>query len=589
MILGSKTKQKIDKMDIKEIIDKNITNWLKGSYDQQTKDAIVDMQNNNTQLLEDSFYTNLAFGTGGLRGIMGVGTNRMNIYTVGMATQGLSNYLNEVYPSEPISVAISYDNRNNNTLFANCVADIFSANSIKVYMFDAMRPTPELSFAIRELGCKSGVMITASHNPKEYNGYKAYWSDGAQVVAPHDQNIIDHVNKITDAAQVKWEGNKSIIEYIGSEIDDKFIDHILALKLNKSAVDKYGDFKIVYTPIHGTGVEMMPKSLKAYGFPNVELVKEQAIADGDFPTVIHPNPEDPKALAMAMELAQEIGAELVLATDPDADRIAIAVRDFENNLIPINGNQTCALLSYYLLKAKSDIGQLKSNDYIIKTIVTTELVSRIAEKYNVECYNVLTGFKHIAAVIQQNEGTKNFVGGGEESYGYMIGERVRDKDSIASAAMICEIHSWAKSQNKTILDIIIEMYLEFGLFLESQVAITKTGMKGGEEIVQMMKQYRENPPSEINGQKVTQILDYKTQIATNLETGESHKIELPMSNVLQFVTSDHSIVSIRPSGTEPKIKFYFGVCEQLASKEKYAETLILAEKKIENIKKSLSL
>lgn len=576
-------------MNIKKTIEKNITNWLKGSYDKQTKDTIIDMQNNNTPLLEDSFYTNLVFGTGGLRGIMGVGTNRMNIYTVGMATQGLSNYLNQVYAAESISVAISYDNRNNNTMFADCVANIFSANGIHVYMFDAMRPTPELSFAIRELGCKSGVMITASHNPKEYNGYKAYWSDGAQVVAPHDQNIIDNVNKITDAAQVKWDGNKDLIKYIGKEMDDKFIDHIVALKMNKSAVEKYGDFKIIYTPIHGTGVEMMPKSLKAYGFANIKLVKEQAIADGNFPTVIHPNPEDPKALEMAMKLAEETNAELVLATDPDADRIAIAVRDFDNKLITINGNQTCALLSYYLLKTKSKIEQLNSSDYIIKTIVTTELVSSIAKKYNVECYNVLTGFKHIAAVIKQNEGKRTFIGGGEESYGYMIGERVRDKDAIASAAMICEIHAWAKSQNKTILDVIIDMYLEFGLFLESQKAITKTGIKGIEEINQIMSDYRENPPHEINNKRVTDILDYKTQIATNLVTGETRKIDLPISNVLQFITSDHSIISVRPSGTEPKIKFYFGVCEQLTSKEKYAEALISAEAKIEEIKKSLSL
>lgn len=576
-------------MDIKNTIKKNVESWLNGSYDKDTKEVILDMQKNAVSELDDSFYTNLAFGTGGLRGIMGVGTNRMNVYTVGMATQGLSDYLNEMFPFQQIKVAISYDNRINNTLFADCVSNVFSANGIKVYIFDDIRPTPELSFAIRELGCKSGVMITASHNPKEYNGYKAYWDDGAQVVEPHDTNIINCVNKITDASQVKWEGNSDLIEVIGEEIDKKFIDHILALKLNKETIEKYGDFKIVYTPIHGTGAVMMPRALKAYGFPNVKMVKEQAIADGNFPTVTHPNPEDPKALEMAIKLAEDIGAEMVLATDPDADRIAIAVRDAENKLIPINGNQACALLSYYLLKTMSDKKLLRENDYIIKTIVTTGLVSEIAKKYNSECYNVLTGFKYIAAVIKENEGKKRFIGGGEESYGYMIGEAVRDKDSIASAAMIAEMHTWAKSQGKTILDIMLDIYLEFGLYRESQVAITKNGIKGAEEIKAIMKEYRENPPLVINGMNVVKILDYKLQKATNMKSGIVEKIELPESNVLQFITSDNSLISLRPSGTEPKIKFYFEVREVLESKKEYIKTIERADAKIDAIKKSLSL
>ena len=572
-----------------DTIKKNVSMWLNGSYSDETKQAILDMQTNNPDELADSFYTNLEFGTGGIRGLMGVGTNRMNIYTVGMATQGLSNYLNEVFAGEEISVAISYDNRNNNMLFANTTANVFSANGIKVYIFDAMRPTPELSFAIRELNCKSGVMITASHNPKEYNGYKAYWNDGAQIVEPHDINIINNVKGITDASQVKWEGNKELIIQIGEEIDNKFIEHVLAIRLNKEIVDKYGDFGVVYTPIHGTGAMMMPKALKAYGFPNVSVVEEQAVADGNFPTVIHPNPEDPKALEMAIALAEKTGAELVLATDPDADRIAIAIRDFDNNFLPINGNQACALLSYYLLKMRCERGLMKGNEYIIKTIVTTELVKDIADKFSVECFDVLTGFKYIAAVIRENEGEKLFIGGGEESYGYMIGESVRDKDSIASAAIICEMHAWAKSQGKTLLDLLIEIYQEFGLYREGQVAITKKGIDGVAEISNIMKSFRENPPKQINGMDVVTMKDYKTSECKNMLDGTITKIDLPESNVLQFITSDSSVISLRPSGTEPKIKFYFGVREELACKEQYEATLELANAKIESIIKSMEL
>ncbi len=576
-------------MNIEQIVKQNVSQWLNGSYDENTKRVILDMQKNNPKELTESFYQNLEFGTGGLRGLMGVGTNRMNIYTVGMATQGLANYLLECFKGEEIKVAISYDNRNNGDLFSKTTAKIFAANGIKVYMFETMRPTPELSFAIRYFGCQSGVMVTASHNPKEYNGYKAYWNDGAQMVEPHDENVIANVKKITDAAQVKWSGNEHLIEIIGKDFDQKFIDHVLALKLNADVVKTYSDMKIVYTPIHGTGANVMPQALQQYGFNAVTMVPEQAVADGNFPTVIHPNPEDPKALAMAIDLANKIGSDLVLASDPDADRIAIAVRRHDGQMQAINGNQACALLSYYLLMMRKETGKLSSNDYIIKTIVTTDLVRRIADDHNVHCYNVLTGFKYIADVIRRNEGKLNFVGGGEESYGYMIGDAVRDKDSIASGAMIAEIAAWAKSQNKNILDIIIDIYCKYGLYFDGQVAITKKGIEGVEEIKAIMREYRNNPPQKIAGKKVVKLFDYKTLKETDITTGKQTDIDLPESNVLQFLTEDDSLISVRPSGTEPKIKFYFGVREPMSSPEAYEETLQKAKDKIEDIKKSLSL
>ncbi len=569
--------------------EKSINNWLNGSYDQQTKNEILRMKKEDPRELEESFYTSLEFGTGGLRGLMGIGTNRMNIYTVAMATQGLSNYLNEVFPSEAISVAIAYDNRNNNRLFADTTANVFSANGIKVWMFEDIRPTPELSFAIRQLGCKSGVMITASHNPKEYNGYKAYWEDGAQMIEPHDINVIKNVQKITDAAQVKWERNEDLIELIPSSFDQKFIDNVLSMKQNGELIDKFGDFGIIYTPIHGTGSKIMPEALKQYGFSNVTMVPEQAIADGNFPTVIHPNPEDARALEMSIELGKKLGAELILATDPDADRIAVAVRDSKGEFTPINGNQAAALLSYYLLKIREQRGELKSSDYLVKTIVTTELMAKISEKFGVECFNVLTGFKFIADVIRKNEGKRLFIGGGEESYGYMIGENVRDKDSIASAAMIAEIMAWGRSMGKSILDLLEDIYREFGYFLEDQVALTKKGMDGMAEIGQMMSDYRQTPPQEIASKRVVKVFDYKSLKATDLISGKSEDILLPSSNVLQFLTEDDSIISIRPSGTEPKIKFYFGVSEQLDKSVSIEEVQQKAAQKIEEIKNSLGL
>lgn len=576
-------------MEIDKSIKKRVNQWLEDDFDIDTKNTIKNLIENNPKELLESFYTNLEFGTGGLRGVMGVGTNRMNIYTVGMATQGLANYLNAQFKGQDIKVAIAYDNRNNNTLFSNTVANVFAANAITAYVFEDLRPTPELSFAIRELGCKSGVMITASHNPKEYSGYKAYWSDGAQVVAPHDTNIIEEVNKITSISQVKWSGNSENIIKIGKEMDEKFIKHVVSIKLSPEAIEKFHDIKIVYTPIHGTGAVIMPKALNAYGFTEVYTVKEQCIADGNFPTVIHPNPEDPKALTMAIDLANKISAELVLASDPDADRIAVAVRDENNNFIALNGNQTCALLTYYMLRRWKELNRLKGNEYVIKTIVTTELIKKIADSFGVECYNVLTGFKFIADVIRQNEGKKVFIGGGEESYGYMIGEFVRDKDSISSGAMFAEIVAWAKTQGKSVMDLLKDIYKEYGFFYEGLVSITKNGMEGLLEIKEMMTKYRETPPKEINGSKVIAIYDYQIGEVMDLITLKKEKINLPQSNVLQFKTQDNSIISVRPSGTEPKIKFYICVCEEMKNQNELESVQQKATKKIEDIKKSMSI
>lgn len=570
-------------------IKQRVDTWLNGDFDPQTKDQIREMMRNNPEQLADAFYTSLEFGTGGLRGIMGPGTNRMNVYTVGMATQGLCNYLNKTFRGQTIKVVVGYDNRNNNTLFAETVANIFAANGITAYVFKEMRPTPELSFAIRQLGCKSGVMITASHNPKEYNGYKAYWEDGAQVIAPHDTNIIDEVNKITGIDQVKWKGDAKNIIAIDEGMDRKFIEMVVSHRLSEEAVRSQCSMPIVYTPIHGTGAKIMPAALKAYGFENVHTVAEQCVADGNFPTVIHPNPEDPRALAMAIELGNKIGAELVMASDPDADRIAVAVRDKSNHLIPLNGNQTVSLLTYYMLRMWEERGLFKGNEYVIKTIVTTELMRRIAEGYGVECFSVLTGFKYIAEVIHRYEGKKRFIGGGEESYGYMIGEAVRDKDSISSGAMFAELTAWAKTRGQSVLDLLEEVYRRFGFFLEGQVAITKQGMEGLEEIRAMMNCFRCDPPKTICGSRVVVIKDYQIRVAHDLVSGSATAIDLPVSNVLQFITEDHTIVSVRPSGTEPKIKFYFGVCEPLTNADKLADVEKKAQAKIDAIIRELDL
>ncbi|MEG2282209.1 MAG: phospho-sugar mutase, partial [Rikenellaceae bacterium] len=543
----------------------------------------------NPNEITESFYKNLEFGTGGLRGIMGVGSNRMNVYTVGMATQGLANFIISHFKGQELRVAVAYDNRNNNTIFANTVANIFAANGFKVYLFSDIRPTPELSFAIRELKCLSGVMITASHNPKEYNGYKAYWCDGGQVVEPNDKNIIKEVDKISSISQVKWDGNKENIIMLGEEMDNKYLSYVKSLSLSPESVKRHSDLKIVYTPIHGTGVKIMPEALKAYGFNNVIMVKEQCVIDGNFPTVIHPNPEDPAAMKMAIDLANKVNADIVMASDPDADRLAIGIRDDKKELILLNGNQTAAILTYYLLKRWSDNKKLTGKEFIVKTIVTSNLISDIADSFDVEYYNVLTGFKWIADVIRKNEGIKKYIGGGEESYGYMIGDAVRDKDSISAGAMISETMAWAMDNGSSLYDMLLDIYIKYGLYQEDLVTISKYGISGAKEIADMMTKYRNNPHSMLGGSKVIYIYDYKNSTKRNTETGEVTKIELPVSDVLQYETADKTLVSMRPSGTEPKIKFYFSVREELHNRKDYKEMLKRAHSKIEQIKKEFGV
>lgn len=554
---------------MEENITQKVNSWLNGSYDQETKDIIKDLQQNNETELIDSFYKDLEFGTGGLRGIMGVGSNRMNKYTIGTATQGLANTLLKSFEGEKISVAIAHDSRNNARFFADITANVFSANGIKVYLFESLRPTPELSFAVRHFGCKSGVVLTASHNPKEYNGYKAYWDDGAQVIAPHDNNIITEVNAIKSIDEVKFDGNPDLIEIIGDEVDELYLNKIKELSVSPEVIARQKDLKIVYTPIHGTGVELVPAILKKFGFENVHLVKEQATPDGNFPTVVYPNPEEAEALSIGLKQAKELDADLVMATDPDADRVGIAVKNNDGDFQLLNGNQTGALLIYYMLKAWKDQGKFKGNEFIVKTVVTTELIADIAKSFDVEYFDTLTGFKFIAGLIKDLEGKKKFIVGGEESYGYLIGDDVRDKDAIASCAFIAEMVAFAKDQGKSVFDLLIELYTEFGFYKENLISLTKKGKAGAEEITQMMADYRATPPTSIAGSKVVILKDYQEQTETNLITGEKTTIDLPKSNVLQFFTEDGSKISARPSGTEPKIKFYFGVKEPLAKKEDY--------------------
>jgi phosphoglucomutase len=564
--------------------------WLDGNYDDETKKQVRELISKNEKELIDSFYRDLEFGTGGLRGIMGVGTNRMNIYTVGMATQGLSNYLKLNFKNLPlIKVAIAHDSRNNSRLFAETTANIFSANGFEVYLFDSLRPTPELSFAIRHFGCQSGVVITASHNPKEYNGYKAYWDDGGQIIYPHDKNIIDEVLKIKSVDEVKTIVDKSKIKSIGSEIDEIYTDKIKGLSLSPEIIARQKDMKIVYTPIHGTGVKLVPMCLKKFGFTNVFHVPEQEISDGNFPTVHSPNPEETAALAMAIKRAEEIDAELVMATDPDADRVGVAVKDNKGKFFILNGNQTASLLINYLLSKWSEKNKIKGKEYIVKTIVTTELLADIAKKYKVECFDVLTGFKYIADIIKRNEGSKNFIGGGEESYGYLAGEFVRDKDAIISCSLIAETAAWAKDTGKSMFELLLEIYAEFGFYKESLLSVTKKGQEGAAEIQRMMKDFRANPPKTIHGLKVIKIADYLAGEETDTISGKKRIIDLPKSDVLQFFTEDGSKISIRPSGTEPKIKFYFGVKGKLDRVEDFEKANTLIDNKIEEIKKDLKL
>jgi phosphoglucomutase len=576
-------------MKVEPQILEKANHWLKGNYDEETKQAVRDMIENDPQELVEAFYRDLEFGTGGLRGIMGVGPNRMNKYTVGTATQGYANYLKANFQDkDQLKVAIAYDSRNNSRYFAEVTANVFSANGFKVYLFEDLRPTPELSFAIRHFGCQGGVVITASHNPKEYNGYKAYWEDGGQLIAPHDKNVIDEVNKITDVAEVKLDGNPDLIEIIGEEVDNIYLQKIKGLSLSPDAIQRQKDFKIVYTPLHGTGVTLVPKALKLFGFEEVHIVEEQATADGNFPTVKSPNPEEPSALEMAINKAKEINADLVMATDPDADRVGIAIRK-EDDFILLNGNQAATLLIYYLLNKWQENGKLTGNEFIVKTIVTTELLADIADKYQVEHYDVLTGFKFIADIIRRFEGQKTFIGGGEESYGYLVGDFVRDKDAVISCAMIAETAAWANDKGIGLLELLKDIYTEFGFYKESLISVVKKGKSGAEEIQKMMVDFRAHPPKSLAGSKVVMIKDYQSSVSKNTETGEERTIDLPKSNVLQFFTEDGSKVSVRPSGTEPKIKFYFGVKGELNNKSDYDKINAELEQKIKNIISDLGL
>ncbi len=566
--------------------------WLDGNYDTETKEAVHRMidAEDKTELIE-SFYRDLEFGTGGLRGIMGAGTNRMNIYTVGAATQGLSNYLKTQFGNLPqISVVIGHDCRNNSRKFAEISADIFSANGIKVYLFEDLRPTPEISFAIRHFGCQSGIILTASHNPKEYNGYKAYWDDGAQMIAPHDENVISEVMKITDVNDIKFNGNRELIEIIGEEVDKLFIDKIKTLTLSPDSIKRNKDMKIVFTPIHGTAVKLVPRALKEYGFTNIIHVPEQDVVSGDFPTVYSPNPEEPAALDMAIKKAIETDAELVMATDPDSDRMGIAIKDDKNQWILVNGNQTALLFVYYLIRRWKELGKLKGKEYVVKTIVTTEIIKEIAEKNDVECFDCYTGFKWIAGVIRENEGIKEYIGGGEESYGFLPETFVRDKDAVSSCTLMAEIAAWAKDNGKTLYELLQDIYLEFGYGKEKGISVVRKGKSGAEEIQQIMSNFRSNPPKELAGSTIKVIKDYKTLKQTNVATGEIIDLDMPAtSNVLQYFTEDGTKISVRPSGTEPKIKFYIEVRGEMNSRADYDAADAAANRKIEAARASLGV
>ncbi len=565
--------------------------WLDGKYDDATKAEVKRMMDadDKTELIE-AFYKDLEFGTGGLRGIMGVGTNRMNIYTVGAATQGLANYLKKEFANEPkISVVIGHDCRNHSREFAEISANIFSANGIHVYLFDALRPTPEISFAIRELKAQSGIILTASHNPKEYNGYKAYWNDGAQLVPPHDENVIVEVNKIKGAEDIKFEGDKSLIKIIGKDIDDRMIEEIKKLSLSPESVKRNSDMKIVYTPIHGTGIKLIPRALKEYGFTNIINVPEQDVISGDFPTVVSPNPEEPAAMALAVKKAEEVGADMVMASDPDADREGIAVRDDSGKFILLTGNQTGSMLTYYLAHRWKELGKLKGNEYMVKTIVTTETFKRIADHYGIEIYDVYTGFKWIAAVMRENEGKKTYIGGGEESYGYLPEVFVRDKDAVSSLALIAEMAAWAKDNGMSVYDLLKKVYAEFGYSKEKGVSLVKKGKAGADEIKQMMADYRSNTPKEIAGSPVVLYKDYASLVQR--ENGKETKITgMPTtSDVIQLFTEDGTKISIRPSGTEPKIKYYIEVRSDMKSVADYDKATAAAEAKIDAVRKSLGI
>jgi phosphoglucomutase len=571
------------------VIQERSTNWLKGNFDAATKDAIKKMQAENPKELAESFYRNLEFGTGGLRGIMGVGTNRMNKYTVGMATQGFANYLNQTYPGGPVRVAIAHDCRNNSRFFAETVANVFAANGIKVFLFEALRPTPELSFAIRHLGCQGGVVCTASHNPKEYNGYKAYWNDGGQLVPPHDKNVIKEVEKIASVDDVKWSGGEANITLIGKEMDEEYIEMVKSLSVYPEVIEKQHDLKIVYTPIHGTGITLVPQVLKRFGFTNVHIVEEQSNISGDFPTVVYPNPEESEAMSIGMKKAKELDADILLGTDPDSDRVGIGVKDHNGNWVLVNGNQTAVLAFNYMIEARKAKGIAKPNDMVVKTIVTTELIDEIAKGNNITCYNVLTGFKWIAELIREKEGKENYVVGGEESYGLMIGDKVRDKDAVSAVALLCEMAAYEKNKGRSLFAKLIDLFVQYNFYKEHLISITKKGMDGQQQIADMMAGFRNNPPKTLAGSDVVQLLDYELRKGKDLKTGQQWDIKLPKSNVLQFILADGSKISARPSGTEPKIKFYFSINTKLKSAAEYDKTNAALDEKIKAIISDMKL
>ena len=572
-----------------QAINQKIASWLEGNFDAATKDEIRSLQANQPDLLEDAFYRNLEFGTGGLRGLMGVGTNRVNKYTIGMATQGFSNYLLKTYPNESISVVVGHDSRNNSRFLAETTAQVFAANGIKVYLFEALRPTPELSFAIRQLQCKAGVVCTASHNPKEYNGYKAYWNDGGQLVPPHDKNVITEVEAIQSLEEVKWNGGDALIEIIGAAMDASYIAMLKTLSVYPEVIAAQSDLKIVYTPIHGTGITLVPKVLEAYGFKNVHVVEEQATPDGNFPTVAYPNPEESETMRIGLEKAKALNADILLGTDPDADRVGIGVKNHKGEWVLMNGNQTAVLAFAYMMEARRAKGIAAPNDMVVTTIVTTEMINEVARQNEVNCYNVLTGFKWIAELVKEKEGKENYIIGGEESFGLMIGDQIRDKDAVSAVALLCEMAAYEKSKGRSLFDKMIELYMQYGFYYEHLISITKKGMNGQQEIAAMMEGYRKQPPTEIAGMKVVTLLDYQLQVNTNLVTGVQTNIPLPKSNVLQFITEDGTKISARPSGTEPKIKFYFSVNTVLPNREAFDEVYAHLQNKINNIIAAMQL
>ncbi len=570
-------------------IQAKINVWLNGNFDQQTKDEITRIQKENPDLLADAFYKDLEFGTGGLRGIMGVGTNRMNKYTVGMATQGYANYLKQSFPNKEVRVAIAHDSRNNSRFFAETTANVFAANGIRVFLFDSLRPTPELSFSIRYLKCQGGVVCTASHNPKEYNGYKAYWDDGGQLVPPHDKNVIKEVEKIASVDNVKWSGNSENIIIIGKDVDEAYMQMVKGLSVYPDIIKKQHDLKIVYTPIHGSGIKLVPEVLKRFGFTNVHIVKEQMEPDGNFPTVGYPNPEEKATMSIGLKNAEELNADILLGTDPDSDRVGIGVKDNHDEWVLMNGNQTAVLAFNYMIEARKAKGIARPNDMVIKTIVTTDMIDKIAQHNSVNCYNVLTGFKWIAELIREKEGKENYVIGGEESFGLMIGDKIRDKDAVSAVALLCEMAAYEKEKGKSLFEKLVDLYLQYGFYLEELISITKKGMDGQKQIAAMMEEFRNNPPSIIDGSPVIELLDYEKGVGRNLATDERWTISLPKSNVLQFILADETKISARPSGTEPKIKFYFSVNAKLNSADEFDAMQKHLQDKIQRIIQELNL